>query len=274
MLSELATARAALESEQREAARLRQETEATREEYRRKLERLQERRDKLYHAMRDDLDKSFREAHARIADVIRGLQRGGDAQAAAQARDRLKRLEAEQRAVEQEAGLSPGTDETLEPIDWRTARPGDAVRIAGAGAGTLTTLPDSRGRVAVQTGSARVTVPLERVGRADPAKPPQPSRPPPTIAISRPEAEDADIGEAGRCDLRGLRVDEALDRLLYALDRAASAGRSRLVVVHGIGTGALRGAVREHLRQSRYVSAVEGAPPDQGGDGATIAVLD
>jgi len=65
----------------------------------------------------------------------------------------------------------------------------------------------------------------------------------------------------------------ALDRLLYALDRAASAGRGKLVVIHGLGTGALRQAVRAHLAESPYVTRFAPAPPDEGGDGATIAVL-
>jgi DNA mismatch repair protein MutS2 len=76
MLHELATSRAALESEQREAARLRQESEAVRAEYRLKLEKLSQRRDELYRAMREDLDDRFKNAHAQIAAVIRDLQRG------------------------------------------------------------------------------------------------------------------------------------------------------------------------------------------------------
>ena len=40
-----------------------------------------------------------------------------------------------------------------------------------------------------------------------------------------------------------------------------------------IGTGSLRRAVREALHGSRYVASYEGASPDEGGDGATIALL-
>jgi DNA mismatch repair protein MutS2 len=78
---------------------------------------------------------------------------------------------------------------------------------------------------------------------------------------------------AGHCDLRGMRVAEALDALVASLDRACAASRPRLLVVHGIGTGALRKAVRETLQTSPYVVRVEGASPDEGGDGATVAVL-
>jgi DNA mismatch repair protein MutS2 len=219
--------------------------------------------------MRDDLDRGFKDAHARIAAVIRDLQRGGTARDAAHAREHLAQIADETRRTEEKSGLSPRADEALDPIDWRTAKPGDPVRVAGSGNGVLRALPDRRGRVALSFGSARVTVPMERVGRA-PAAPKTP-RPQPAVSVTNADREPG--GEAGRCDLRGKRVDEAIDDLLAALDRAAGAGRARLVVVHGLGTGALRKAVREHLADSAYVARFEGAPPDEGGDGATIAHL-
>jgi DNA mismatch repair protein MutS2 len=46
-----------------------------------------------------------------------------------------------------------------------------------------------------------------------------------------------------------------------------------VAVIHGLGTGALRAAVREHLAASPYVVRIEDAEANQGGDGVTIAVL-
>jgi DNA mismatch repair protein MutS2 len=74
-------------------------------------------------------------------------------------------------------------------------------------------------------------------------------------------------------DLRGLRVDEALDRLDLALDLAAAEGRDEIRVIHGIGTGALRSAVREHLPRSHYVVECVEATRDEGGAGATRGIL-
>jgi DNA mismatch repair protein MutS2 len=269
MLRDLATSRTALESEQREAARLREEGEAVRDEYRRKLEKLQERRDQLYHSMRDDLDAQFRNAHAQVAAVIRDLQRGGaSAQDAAHARERLRSLEERQREVEEEAGLVPQPGESaLERVDWTRARAGDAVRIEGGGSGVLESLPDRRGRVAVRVGAARLVLPAERVGRAEDAGRAAAPAPKPRPTAPLPE------GGTERCDLRGQRVDVALDALETALDRAVNTGRDRLVVVHGLGTGALRRAVREHLSASPYVAKVEPASADEGGDGASIALF-
>lgn len=92
----------------------------------------------------------------------------------------------------------------------------------------------------------------------------------PRVAVDAgPGAGDGARGGSERCDLRGLRVDEALARLARALDAAALAGRARLDVVHGVGTGALRDAVRAHLANSPYAARVTPAAPEAGGDAIT-----
>ena len=77
-----------------------------------------------------------------------------------------------------------------------------------------------------------------------------------------------------RFDLRGLRVDEAVDRVTEALDRAAAQGESALVLVHGLGTGALRDAIRRHLAASPYVHRYAAAAQEDGGDGVTLVRLE
>ena len=290
MLAELGASRAALEREQREAARLRAESETARAEVRERLERLRARRDELTHAMRRELDAAFRAAHAEVATVIRELQRGGTAQGAARARERLLALEQAPPAPDAGgAGAALGADAAgalaegaeagggrapaPEPVDWRLARAGDAVTLRDGASAVLLALPDRRGRAAVRVGSARVLVPAERVAalrRTGPA-------PPPRVAFETAAgrgAGDLPAGDGARCDLRGLRVDEARDRLAADLDRALAAGRSRLEIVHGVGTGALRRLVREELAGSALVARIADAAPDQGGDGVTIVWLD
>jgi DNA mismatch repair protein MutS2 len=107
-------------------------------------------------------------------------------------------------------------------------------------------------------------VPAERVRSA---AAPAPAKPP------RQAARPTLAGGTAHCDLRGLRADEAVNRMVEALDRAASDGRDRVEVVHGHGTGALRDAVREHLRSSPYVARFGPGAPDEGGDGMTWVEL-
>ena len=283
MLSELSASRAALEREREEAGRLRAESEASRDDYRRKLERLQERRDRLFGELRADLDRAFKDAHAQVAGVIRSLQQGGSARDAARARERLLALEERAKQAQAEvagertgAGGSRGaTEADAEPlgrVDWSRTRPGDRVALPGGRTATVLALPDRRGRARVQVGTARLEIPAEQIGVAapGPSRAAPGARPaPPHVQFRLAEKEVA----ASRADLRGLRVDEALSRLDRVLDAAASEGAPRVAVIHGLGTGALRSAVREHLAASPYVARVENAEPAEGGDGVTIAVL-
>ena len=279
VLTELSASRCALEAEKREIAELRTETEAVRDEHRAKLEKLQARRDKLFLAMREDLEHSFREAHEQVAAVIRDLQRGAGARDAAAAREKLQSIANHAETSQREAGLDVRADEPLNSIDWPRAAIGDLVKIRDGGEGVLSALPDQRGRVAVQLGSARMSVPMERVGALEPSQKPQPTaRAATRITVTRVDSADARaVGPAeletdtDRCDLHGLRVDEALDRLAYALDRAASAGRSSLAINHGRGTGTLRKVVREYLQDCPYISHFAGAAQQGGGDGVTVA---
>ena len=78
---------------------------------------------------------------------------------------------------------------------------------------------------------------------------------------------------ASSLDLRGARVDEALDALGRYLDDAALAGLEQVTIIHGLGTGALRDAVRASAGSHPLVSSFRAGERGEGGDGATIVRL-
>jgi DNA mismatch repair protein MutS2 len=78
---------------------------------------------------------------------------------------------------------------------------------------------------------------------------------------------------ASSLDLRGARVDEALDALARYLDDAALAGLDKAMIIHGLGTGALRDAVRHQAADHPLVRSVRPGQRGEGGDGATIVEL-
>ena len=84
-----------------------------------------------------------------------------------------------------------------------------------------------------------------------------------------------DTGPAALSELNllGLRVHEALPRLEEFLDRAVLNHQNSVRIVHGMGTGALRRAVREFLANSPYCSSYNEASRAEGGGGATIVEL-
>ncbi len=78
---------------------------------------------------------------------------------------------------------------------------------------------------------------------------------------------------ASSLDLRGARVDEALDLLSRYLDDASLAGLDRVTIVHGGGTGALRDAVRKAAGEHPLVSSFRPGERGEGGDGVTLVSL-
>jgi len=74
-------------------------------------------------------------------------------------------------------------------------------------------------------------------------------------------------------DIRGLMVDEAEIILGKYIDDAILAGLSKVIVIHGKGTGALRKGVRAYLKHHHYVQDISIGELNEGGDGATIVQL-
>ena len=78
---------------------------------------------------------------------------------------------------------------------------------------------------------------------------------------------------ASSLDLRGARVEEALEALDRYLDDAGLAGLDKVLIIHGMGTGALRDAVRRSSAAHPLVKSVRAGQRGEGGDGATIVEL-
>ena len=90
------------------------------------------------------------------------------------------------------------------------------------------------------------------------------------------DADEASVvvrTDTNTLDLRGLRVDDALERVDMFLDQACLQNIPVVMLIHGHGTGALKRAVRGHLTGSRYVRDFRRGERNEGGDGVTVAVL-
>jgi DNA mismatch repair protein MutS2 len=103
---------------------------------------------------------------------------------------------------------------------------------------------------------------LERLGRARHEDTPRP--------IVMPAASGSVNLEL---DLRGYRAAEIEAMLDEYLEHAYRAGMPFVRIIHGKGTGALRKVVKDVLSSHPAVASHEIAPANQGGDGATVALL-
>ncbi len=76
-----------------------------------------------------------------------------------------------------------------------------------------------------------------------------------------------------KCDLHGMRADEACDTLDKFLNDALINGWDEVIIYHGIGTGKLSYAVKNFLTAHPRVKNFIDAPPHLGGYGAKIVSL-
>ncbi len=71
-------------------------------------------------------------------------------------------------------------------------------------------------------------------------------------------------------DVRGMRGDEALQAVMYFVDDAILVGMSRVRILHGTGTGALRQIIRDYLKTIPAVTHFADEHVQFGGAGITV----
>ncbi|HHY94241.1 MAG TPA: endonuclease MutS2, partial [Firmicutes bacterium] len=147
--------------------------------------------------------------------------------------------------------------------------PGTRVRVYSMGReGYLLSAPDRSGRVEVQVGILRTSVPAADVIPAEePVQQGTAGTGPGAMMMHKAQEVSPEV------HVRGLTVDEALEVLGKYIDDAVLAGLKTARVIHGKGTGTLRRAVAEYLRQHPQVENFHLADQAEGGEGATVMTL-
>ena len=174
---------------------------------------------------------------------------------------------AEAEAVAAELPAEDRAPEPSLPPTPRAWRLGDRARsLAGGWQGRIVALERSGTRASLEAGGIRVMVDVDDLvpaigGATDPADPGS------AVTVDRSRSVALSL------DLRGARVDEAMDALDRYLDEASLASLGKVVIIHGQGTGALRDAVRRRAGDHVLVTSVRAGHRGEGGDGATIVEL-
>jgi DNA mismatch repair protein MutS2 len=177
-----------------------------------------------------------------------------------------------QQQVELVARQSLPEAEPIElPADSAEVRPihvGDAVWVSTLKVeGRVLSLDN--GQAEVQIGRLRMRTGLDELEwRQGEAKPGPTERELPQ-SVSR-------LASSGRVelDVRGERVEEALQRLDSFMDDAVLGDVPWVRIIHGKGTGRLRTAVRDALRAHPHVADLEDGKDGEGGWGVTVAHLE
>ena len=130
-------------------------------------------------------------------------------------------------------------------------------------AGEALSEPNAAGEFEVQLGSLRTRVRLPQVERMETADGEV------SLPIAMPPVPEA----PEEVEVRGRRIEEGLIEVESFIDDASRAGRERVRIIHGRGTGAMRQAVRGLLDGHPLVVKYEGGGTREGGEGVTVAYL-
>ena len=244
------------QEELRQARELRQELED-------RLAGLQQERDLMIAESRRELEARVEEVRQRLRAVERALPATRQPQPASS----LHQQRQDVLQVRRELQSPAWRGETARTRWLSTLRRGDLINVRGISQ-ALEVLSEPSGETGVELalGSMRIRVSLDEIERRVEAAAPKPG----TATAVRPPT--VDVPAERDLDLRGMHVADALDRLDSFLDKAVLAGLSSVRLVHGVGTGALRSALRERLAGHVHVGSFASEEGNRN-DGATVVEL-
>jgi DNA mismatch repair protein MutS2 len=233
--------------------------------------------------------KVDREAQRRVAELKREAQRatyaGGKREsmltAPASTSGRGVRVMRDGLVVKKEKEVEEGrtVEEEYTPAEVREIAVGDTVKLRSFGSiGIVDSLKGDEAEVRVK--SLRFREKLENLELVELLETPQSKQAKKEkfagLRASRStEVQLKAVEGNGRSEINviGQTTDEAVDTVDKFLDEASLASLSKVRIVHGHGTGALRRAIADLLKDHPHVARFVAAPQDQGGSGATVVEL-
>lgn len=256
--------------------------EETLQRYDAEADQLHARRNEIISEAKEDARKILEGSNAAIERTIHEIRRSqADRLATQEAR---KKLQAEKETL---IGESRQGDKLIDKLTRRRPKkkqkavaspsaqvdikPDDHVRLDGEG--TVGTVISVEGKNAVvMFGQLKTTVKLDRL-KLTQAQPERKSRTQTAQGGTSDGSRERQLSFSRQLDVRGMRVDEALQAVMYYIDDAVQFGASPVRILHGTGTGALRQSIREYLSTLPVVKAYRDEHVQFGGAGITVIEL-
>ncbi len=269
VLTQLDEQRHQMEKEKEAAAKLRREMEETAKasrEYKAQLEaqrakaveKAQAEARAILDEARDTAEQTFRE----LNEMRRRQRKEEDWQRVNDERSALLH------SLNQAEGKLGTRPQEPAPPPTRPARAGDTVELVKMGTQATVLSVNKDGSLQLQAGILKISAKQDEVrvveGETQKAA---------KKVVQRAEHKLRAMGASPEVDLRGMTADEAIGALDLFLDSAVLGKLNEVRIIHGKGTGAVRRAVREHLKRSRYIKSFRPGRYGEGEDGVTIAEL-
>ncbi len=268
VVTDLEESRLALETERTEVARLHDEAESLRRKLAEKNEKIDHAKDKILRRANEEANEILQKAKDIADDSIRKynkwMQGGGDTKAMEKQRSALR-----EQLDKTGSKLSAGSKSKRKKNKPDTLKIGDLVMVHSMGVkGTVSTLPDSKGKLFVQMGIIRSEVHVDDLELLQEQ----------TLTVQKSKNSGSGkirmskaMSVTTEINLIGKTTDEAIPLLDKYLDDAYLSHLHQVTIIHGVGTGALKKAVVSHLKKTNYIKSYRQGEFGEGGYGVTIA---
>ena len=269
VLSDIEKNRTQAEKEKESIEQLRREIEALKAEARKEKERIEKEKSNIIAKAREEartLVKSARYESEDLLEKIKDVYKQGMTQHNGrnlnEARAGLRQLE------NLEGSFVESYDKHVYAEAPKDLKAGESVMMINLGQkATVLEPPDADGQVLVQAGIMKVKVNAKQLKRVDEQKESLDKMQ--RVRVSGVKASPVKL----ELDLRGLNVEEALERVDKYIDDAVIAGLHEVTIIHGKGTGTLRKAIHRHFRGHTHVESYRLGVYGEGEDGVTVVEL-
>ncbi|MCG6553277.1 MAG: Smr/MutS family protein [Candidatus Magnetominusculus sp. LBB02] len=240
---------------------LKEEAAALKEALRKELDGIQTQKTTMLLKANEEAQRSVAALRAEAKEILAELRKADTLKA----KELVVNIDRRHAKVEQERrALQSGN-----AAEAATLVPGQPVRIRGFDAeGEVVSINSKKGRAVVLIKGREIEVSVDELQGIEV----QPSGPPIRHLLDS-SLKGLSSPIPYEINLVGQRVDPALSALERYLNDAAVAEHREIRIIHGLGTGTLSRAVREHLHGHPLVKAYQKGDRDTGGDAVTIVSL-
>lgn len=263
LITKLETDRITLEKSRLEIEKKEREISSLKSSYDKSLEKINSQKEKLLEKARQEAQSILEEAKETADSTIRNINKiaSGLGAPLEKERDRLRNSIKENESKNKKNIVKSSPAKKVESVNI-----GDSVFIHSLNLkGTVSTLPNDKGILTVQTGIISSKVNINDLELLDEKNDNTLKR----TATRRSQGLKS-LHISPEVNLIGMNVDEACSVLDKYLDDALLAHLEYVRIIHGRGSGALQKGIHAYLKRQSFVKSFKLAEFDDGGNAVTI----
>ena len=266
IIEKLSETQQRLDRNLREVEVLKKESEVLKDEYEIKVSELNRHKKKAI----KDVERKFYTELATVKNELRSIlddvKHNRDENAIRRSYSKISQIENGFKTEVSAADINENYDD----LDFSKIKVGDTVMIKEINQPVIiTSLPDKNDNVEVLMGEIKTKVKGSRLTRLDKTLAKKPK-----LRLRAMNSFEYNYkGISNTLDIRGYRVQDALELLEEFLDKASLNNMTPIYIIHGHGSGALKTSVRDYISSSPYVSKFRPGESVEGGDGVSVVDL-